>query len=87
MKWGVFLNIKLRLEKPADYRVVEELTREAFWGLHRPKCDEHLLVHKLRDIPAFIPELDYVAEIDGQIVGNIMYSRARWWMMAELNTR
>ncbi|HHT67851.1 MAG TPA: hypothetical protein GXZ85_01180 [Firmicutes bacterium] len=23
--------IKLRLETPADYRAVEELTREAFW--------------------------------------------------------
>ncbi|MGE5580769.1 MAG: GNAT family N-acetyltransferase [Bacillota bacterium] len=70
-------NIRLRLEEPADYRVVEELTREAFWGMSRPGCDEHLLVHKLRKAPAFVPELDFVAEVDGKIVGNIMYSKAK----------
>lgn len=71
------LNINLRLETPEDYRSVEELTREAFWGTSHPDCDEHFLVHKLRQVPAFIPELDYVAEVDGRIVGNIMYSRAK----------
>lgn len=71
------LNINLRHERPEDYRVVEELTREAFWGMSRPNCDEHYLVHKLRQVPAFIPELDYVAEVGGKIVGNIMYSRAK----------
>ncbi len=67
----------LRLERPEDYRLVEELTREAFWGTNNPSCDEHLLVHKLRKVPAFIPELDFVAEVDGKIVGNIMYSKAK----------
>jgi predicted N-acetyltransferase YhbS len=71
------LDIRLRLEETADYRLVEELTREAFWGMNRPSCDEHLLVHKLRKIPAFVPELDFVAEVEGKIVGNIMYSRAK----------
>jgi predicted N-acetyltransferase YhbS len=71
------LEINLRLEKPSDYRVVEELTREAFWGMNHPNCDEHYLVHILRKIPAFVPELDFVAEIGGKIVGNIMYSRAK----------
>jgi len=43
------LNINIRNETPADYRIVEELTREAFWGItDHPVCDgEHLLVHKL----------------------------------------
>ena len=45
--------------------------------MNRPSCDEHLLVHKLRKIPAFVPELDFVAEVEGKIVGNIMYSRAK----------
>ena len=35
------------------------------------------MVHKLRKIPAFVPELDYVAEVDGKVVGNIMYSKAK----------
>lgn len=66
----------IRLEVPADYRRVEEMTRDAFWNIHVPGCDEHLLVHKLRKCDAFIPELDFVAEIAGKIVGNIMYSYA-----------
>lgn len=67
--------LNIRLETPADHRAVEELTREAFWNVHVPGADEHYLAHILRDAPAFIPELDYVAELDGQLVGNIMYSK------------
>lgn len=69
--------IRIRLEQPADYRAVEALTRDAFWNLHQPGCDEHYLTHILRDDPDFLPELDFVAELDGQIVGNIIFSRAR----------
>ncbi len=69
-------NIRLRPETPADHREVEELTREAFWNLYVPGCDEHYLAHTLRQAPAFIAELDLVAELGGKIVGNIMYARA-----------
>jgi len=68
--------MNIRLETPYDYRAVEELTREAFWGFTRPTCDEHYLVHLLRQSPIFIPELDFVAEINGKLVGNVMYSKA-----------
>jgi len=71
------LSITLRLERPEDYRAVETLTREAFWGFTSPTCDEHYLVHLLRSVPAFLPELDFVAEMDGELVGNVMYSRAK----------
>lgn len=70
------MNISLRLETPNDYRPVEELTRDAFWGFSRPTCDEHYLAHTLRLSPAFVPALDYVA-LDGErLVGNVMYSVA-----------
>ena len=48
------MNISIRNETPEDYRTVEELTREAFWGkMNHPTCDgEHLLVHKQRDLPS-----------------------------------
>ncbi|MEA4920335.1 MAG: GNAT family N-acetyltransferase [Clostridiaceae bacterium] len=73
------MNIILRLERPEDHRAVEELTREAFWGsMNHPTCEgEHLLVHKLRGLPSFVPELDYVAEVDGHIVGHVIYSMAK----------
>ncbi len=71
--------VDIRLETPADYRRVEELTREAFWGcMDHPTCDgEHLLVHKLRESPCYVPQLDFVAEADGRIVGHVIYSLAK----------
>ena len=70
-------NITLRRERPEDYRAVEELTREAFWRNSRHICDEHLLVNRLRKVLAFVPELDYVAEMDGRLVGHIIYTKSR----------
>ena len=66
----------IRLEKPADYREVENLTREAFWNVYRPGCKEHYVLNQYRDNPAFIPELDFVMEEDGKIIGHIMFSKA-----------
>ena len=71
------LSLILRQETPSDYHAVEELTREAFWGFTHPTCDEHYLAHLLRNVPAFVPELDYVAEAGGRLVGNVMYSKAK----------
>ena len=74
-------NINLRLERPDEHYVVEELTREAFWktfwGKGQIICDEHLLVSKLRFSSSFVPKLNYVAEIDGKIVGHIIYSKSK----------
>lgn len=70
------MNVTIRLETEDDYSRVEELTREAFWNLYAPGCDEHYLCHILRDHEDFIKELDYVAEVDGNIIGSIMYSKS-----------
>ena len=70
----------LRLEETADYRAVEELTRDAFWEfweIDREICDEHLLVHRLRGTASFVPELDYIAELDGRLAGHIIYTRSK----------
>ena len=64
----------MRVELEGDQRIVEELTREAFWNLYVPGADEHFLIHNLRQQPEFVPELSLVAEIDGKIVGYIGYS-------------
>ncbi len=69
------VNIIIRSEKENDYRTVEELIREAFWNLYIPGCNEHYILHKLRKSSDFIPELEFVAEKEGQIVGQIVYSR------------
>ena len=64
--------ITIRREARQDRQTVEELTRRAFYNLYLPGCVEHYLVHLMREHPDFIPELDLVAEEDGQIVGSIM---------------
>ena len=70
------MDILIKNETEADYRTVEEVTREAFWNLYVPGCSEHYFVHVIREHPDFIRELDYVAVVDGRIVGNVMYTRA-----------
>ncbi len=70
------MDIIIRNEEENDFRSVEELTREAFWNLHYPGCDEHYLVHIMREHPDFIKEMDFVATLDDKIVGNIMYTRS-----------
>ena len=69
--------MNIKLEKPEDYREVENLTREAFWNVYRPGCTEHYVLHCYRDNPDFIPELDFVMEEDGRIIGHIMFSKAQ----------
>ena len=71
------MNITLRLEEEKDYRTVEELTRAAFWNVYKPGCDEHFVLHNLRSSLNFLPELDFVAERNGMIVGNIVYSKCK----------
>ena len=68
--------MNIRLETPEDYREVEELTREAFWNVYAPGCVEHFVLHHYRSNPDFIPELDFVMEEDGRIIGHVMYSKA-----------
>ncbi len=75
------MEFTIRRETAEDHRQVEELNREAFWNLYFPGCSEHYLAHVMRSHPDFIPELDFVAESDGRIVGSIMYTRA--WLIGE----
>ena len=71
----------IRNEERRDYEQVEALTRRALYNQYIPGCVEHYLVHIIREHEDFIPELDFVAEEDGRIVGNIMYTKA--WLKDE----
>lgn len=77
--------LNIRLETKEDYRAVEELTREAFWNVYKPGADEHYFVHMMRHHPDFIPELDFVLEQDGRILGSVMYTKA--WLEDEDGNR
>ena len=81
--------MNIRLEQPADYREVENLTREAFWNIYKPGCVEHFVLNQYRTNPDFIPELDFVMEdlsptlskgegdIKPRIIGHVMFSKAK----------
>ena len=63
----------IRLEEKKDYRAVENLVRGSFWNVYKPGCAEHYVIHVLRDDPAFVPELDFVMEQDGRLIGQNMF--------------
>lgn len=69
-------DVIIRLEEPKDYRITENLTREAFWNVYCPGCREHYVLHCYRNDPAFVPELDLVMEKDGEMIGQVIYVRS-----------
>lgn len=69
-------NCVIRFEKKEERGEVENLVRESFWNVYRPGCLEHYVLHTLRDDPSFVPELDFVLEKDGEIIGQNIFVRA-----------
>lgn len=77
---GWLNKIMVRIEEKRDHRAVEELTRKAFFREERIEklgvgCTEHYMVHKLREEDG-IMDLNFVAEIDGKVVGHVIYSNS-----------
>lgn len=66
----------IRLERKEDYAKTENLVRESFWNVYRPGCLEHYVLHKLRENEAFIAELDFVMEKDGELIGQNLFAKA-----------
>ena len=66
----------IRLERKEEYREVENLVRESFWNVYRPGCLEHYVLNQLRDDAAFVPELDFVMEKEGKLIGQNIFMRA-----------
>ena len=69
-------NCVIRKEMPADYATVENLVRESFWNVYRPGCVEHYVLKHLRQTQEFVSELDFVLEMDDQIIGQNVFIRA-----------
>lgn len=66
-----------RLEKKQDYDAVEALTRDAFWNVYKPGCDEHYIVHCMRGKATVVESLNYVC-LDGErICGHIFYTHTQ----------
>jgi len=55
----------------------ENLTREAFWNVYKPGCDEHLVLHNIRKSENYMVELDLVAFFNKQVIGHIISTKAK----------
>lgn len=68
--------LEITLETAEDRRAVEELTREAFFNKYAPGCDEHYVVHLMRNAPGFAPWHSMCARYKGHLIGHILLSPA-----------
>jgi putative acetyltransferase len=62
--------VKIRSETPRDYAAIANLHARAFGG----RGSEGAIVSLLRHRAGFDPDLSLVAELDGQIVGHVLFS-------------
>lgn len=67
----------IRKEEAKDYEIIYSVIKNAFDSAEHADGNEQDLVNALRKGTAFIPELSLVAEINGKIVGHIMFTEAK----------
>lgn len=67
----------IRKESPRDYDAIYLVVKEAFRSAEHADGNEQDLVALLREGENDIPELALVAEIQGEIVGHIMFTKAK----------
>lgn len=71
------MHIKIQKVTPSNYPAITNVIQAAFANDPHGDQTEHLLVKRLRDSKAYIPELSLVAEAEGKIVGHIILSKIK----------
>ncbi|TAJ04392.1 N-acetyltransferase [Marinilabiliaceae bacterium JC017] len=71
------MNVIIQKTNANDYFQTEHITREAFWNLYKPGCDEHLVLHNIRKSKSYLHELDLIAVSERKIIGHITSTKAR----------
>jgi predicted N-acetyltransferase YhbS len=71
------MELIIRKTGKSEFDQTEHLTREAFWNMYKPGCDEHLVLHQIRESGSYIEELDHVAIYEGEIIGHVISSKAK----------
>lgn len=66
----------IRQEEARDYNEVYSLVKRAFETAEQSDGNEHDLVSALREGGAYLPQLSLVAEMDGKLVGHILFTKA-----------
>lgn len=67
----------IRKEEAKDYDEIYKIVKEAFESAEHSDGNEQDLVIALRNGDAYISELSLVAEINGKIVGHIMFTKVK----------
>lgn len=67
----------IRPAETKDYGQIENLTREAFWNVYKPGCDEHLVVHNIHREGKRLQEMELVACQQEAVIGHIIYTKGR----------
>ncbi|MBN1821615.1 MAG: N-acetyltransferase, partial [Prolixibacteraceae bacterium] len=71
------MELQIRKINRNEFFQTENITREAFWNLYKPGCDEHLVLHQLRKSRSYLEELDIVAVLGEEITGHILSTKAK----------
>ena len=71
------MEIKIRQELEADYEKIYQVVKSAFDKAEHTNGDEQNLVNRLRNSHTFVPQLSLVAERNGEIVGHILFTKAK----------
>lgn len=67
--------LNIRQEETKDHQAVFSLITSAFHNIEESDHKEQLLVERLRQSEAFIPELSLVAEAENTIIGYILLTK------------
>lgn len=67
----------IRQETSSDYEKLYQLIAEAFASAEHSDGNEQDLAAALRKGRAYIPELSLVAEVDGELAGHILFTKAK----------
>ena len=71
------MKLTIKKTQQSSFFQTETLTREAFWNQYNPGCDEHLVLHQLRNSSSYIADLDLIAIHDDEIIAHIICTKAR----------
>ena len=69
--------MNIRQESMLEYKTIYNLIKEAFETAEHADGNEQDLVTALRNGHSYIPQLSLVAEINGELVGHIMFTEAK----------
>ena len=74
---GQNMETLIQVATQKDFKITENITRETFWNLYKPGCNEHLVLNKLRNSKSYIRELDLIAVFENEIIGHIISTKAK----------